>query len=128
MVTGKTYPPVEFIIEKERVERFARAVGADPAAGVPPTYAAAYALFTTVPQLWQDPEAEVNLARLVHMEQDFEWTRHPEAGETVVAQGRVTDDAGRRSMRILTYETDVQAGGEPLCRSTIVQLIRGEGS
>lgn len=121
MVTGKAYPPVDFTLDRERVERFARAVGADPKAGVPPTYAAVYALFTTVPQLWQDPEAEVNLAMLVHSEQEFEWTRHPEVGETVVARGRVTEDVSRRNLRFLTYETEV----EGVCRSTIVQLIRG---
>lgn len=120
MVIGKTYPPVQFTLDPERVERFARAVGADPAAGVPPTYAAVYALFTTVPQLWQDPEAKVDVARLVHSEQEFEWTRHPEVGETVTARGQVTEDVERRNLRFLTMETEV----EGICRSKIVQLIR----
>jgi MaoC dehydratase-like protein len=120
VVTGKEYPAVEFTLDRERVERFARAVGADPAAGVPPTFAAVYALFTTVPQLWADPEAKVDLARLVHSEQEFEWSRHPQVGERVVARGRVTDDAERRGMRLLGFETEV----EGICRSKIVQVIR----
>jgi hypothetical protein len=39
-VAGRTYPAVTFEIDRERVEAFARAIGADPADGVPPTFAA----------------------------------------------------------------------------------------
>lgn len=104
---------------------FARAIGADPDAGVPPTYAAVYALGTTAPQLFADEAAKVDFARLVHAGQEFSWERHPEVGETVTARGRVVSDTERRGMRFLTFETSVtDAEGRPLCRSEALFVIR----
>ena len=124
-VAGKSYPAVESRIEGERVRAFARAIGADPEAGVPPTYAAVYALFATAVQLYGDPDAAVDFAHLLHSEQEFTWTRHPEVGEEVVAEGRVEEDVERRNLRFLTYATEVRSGGEPLCQSRMVNVIRG---
>ena len=125
LVTGKSYPPVESRIERERVRAFARAIGADPEAGVPPTYAAVYALFSTAAQLFDDAEADVDFAHLLHSDQEFTWTRHPEVGELVRASGTVEEDADRRNLRFLTYATEVTSEGEPLCRSRMVTVIRG---
>jgi hypothetical protein len=110
------------------VAAFARALGADPAAGVPPTYAAVYALGTTAPLLFEDPEAAVDFANLLHAEQEFAWERHPEVGETVTAHGRVVTDVERRGIRMITLETDVTAAGEPLCRSRALFVIRSASS
>jgi len=116
---------VAFLIEAEHVAAFARALGVDPERGVPPTYAAVYALGTTVPQLFSDPEAAVDVAHLLHAEQEFAWERHPRVGETVVARGRVAEDVERRGVRLLTFETEVTAGGERLCTSRARFVIRG---
>jgi N-terminal half of MaoC dehydratase len=124
-VTGKTYPPVQSTIDSGRVRAFALAIGADPDAGVPPTYAAVYALFATAVQLYGDPAAAVDFTHLLHTEQEFTWVRHPEVGEEVVAEGRVEEDVERRNLRFLTYATEVSSGGEPLCSSRMVNVIRG---
>jgi hypothetical protein len=123
-VAGKEYPPVESTLDADRVAAFARSLGQDPADGVPPTYAAVYALGTTAPQLFDDPEAEVDFSHLLHAEQEFEWDRHPRVGETVAAQARVVSDQERRGMRFLTFETRCTVGGEPLCRSRALFVIR----
>lgn len=124
-VAGRTYPAVRFEIEPERVAAFARAVGADPAQGVPPTFAAVYALWTTAPQLFADEEAAVDFAHLLHAEQEFEWRRHPRVGETVISTGRVAADNSRRGMRFVSFETDTtDEGGAPLCRSRALFVIR----
>ena len=107
---------------------FARALGADPADGVPPTYAAVYALWATAPQLFEDQEAAVDFANLLHAEQEFDWQRHPRVGETVTSRGRVAVDVERRGMRFITFETDVTAAGEPVCRSRALFVVRGPGS
>ena len=60
--------------------------------------------------------------------QEFEWERHPEVGETVTSQGRVAADVERRGMRFITFETDVTAGGTPVCRSRALFVIRGRTS
>lgn len=124
-VAGKTYPAVEFQIEPDRVASFARAIGADPAAGVPPTFAAVYALSATAPQLFMDDEAAVDFAKLLHAEQEFRWQRHPNVGETVTSRGRVASDTSRRGMRFLEFETDTHdSAGAPVCRSRALFIIR----
>jgi MaoC dehydratase-like protein len=124
-VEGKTYPPVTSVIEPDRVAAYARAIGADPADGVPPTYAAVYSLGATAPQLFGDPEAAVDFAKLLHADQEFEWDRHPKSGEAVTSQGRVVSDISRRGMRFLTFETHTTgAGGAGVCRSRTLFVIR----
>jgi hypothetical protein len=121
----RTYPPVRFQIEPERAAAFAIAIGADPAAGVPPTFAAVYSLGATAPQLFGDEEAAVDFARLLHAEQEFVWARHPKPGETVTSRGRVVSDIKRRGMRLLTFETDTtDDAGEAVCRSRALFVIR----
>jgi hypothetical protein len=101
------------------------AIGADPAAGVPPTFAAVYSLGATAPQLFGDGEAAVDFARLLHAEQEFVWERHPHPGETVTSRGRVVSDINRRGIRLLTFETDTtDEAGAPLCRSRALFVIR----
>jgi hypothetical protein len=107
------------------VAAFARSLGADPADGVPPTYAVVYAWEATAHQIFGDPAAGIDLPNLIHTDQEFEWTRQPRVGETVEARSRIAADVYRRGMRFVTVETDVTAAGEPLCRSTARLLVRG---
>jgi hypothetical protein len=124
-VAGRTYPPVTFQIEPERAAAFARAIGADPAAGVPPTFAAVYSLGATAPQLFADSEAAVDFNRLLHAEQEFTWARHPRPGEAVTSQGRVASDVSRRGMRFVSFETETtDPAGRPVCRSKALFVIR----
>jgi N-terminal half of MaoC dehydratase len=124
-VAGRVYPAVPFEIEPERATAFARAIGADLAAGVTPTFAAVYSLGVTAPQLFGDPEAAVDFAKLLHAEQEFEWARHPRPGEKVASQGRVASDVSRRGMRFIWFETETKsAGGEQICRSRALFVIR----
>ena len=124
-VAGKAFPPVDFDIERERVAAFARAIGADPGSGVPPTFAAVYSLGVTAPQLFGDEEAAVDFARLLHAEQEFEWMRHPRVGETVRSTGRVASDVTRRGMRFINLETETtDTSGSPVCRSRALFVIR----
>ncbi len=124
-VAGRTYPAVTFEIDKDRVAAFARAIGADPAAGVPPTFAAVYSLGATAPQLFEDPEAAIDFAKLLHAEQEFEWTRHPERGETVTSQGRIASDMSRRGIRFVSFETETKGvDGDDICKSRALFVIR----
>ena len=116
-VEGKTYPAVITVI--------ARAIGADPADGVPPTLAAVYSLGATAPQLFEDPDAAVDFAMLLHADQEFEWERHPKPGETVVSHAHVVSDISRRGMRFVTFETVTNgAAGDLICRSRALFVIR----
>jgi len=124
-VAGRTYPAVRFEIEPDAVAAFATAIGADPADGVPPTFAAVYSLGVTAPQLLGDDEAAVDFANLLHAEQEFEWQRHPLVGETVISRARVASDTSRRGMRFVSFETDTtDEQGAPLSRSRTLFVIR----
>jgi hypothetical protein len=107
------------------VDAFARAIGANPAAGVPPTYAAVYSLGVTAPLLFGDPEAAVDFERLLHAEQEFVWERHPVVGERVRSEGRVASDVMRRGVRLLSFETETRdAAGGSICRSRALFVVR----
>jgi len=124
-VAGRLYPAVRFEIESERVADFALAIGADPADGVPPTFAATYALEATAPQLFGDEDAAIDFGRLLHAEQEFEWHRHPRVGETLSSRGRVASDTSRRGMRFVSFETDTtDEQGSPVCSSRALFVIR----
>jgi hypothetical protein len=124
-VAGRTYPAVKVEIDPEHVSAFARAIGADPAQGVPPTYAAVYSLGATAPQLFGDEDAALDFSHLLHAEQAFEWARHPKAGETVISRGRVVSDTERRGMRFIRFETETTgADGRPVCKSSALFVIR----
>jgi hypothetical protein len=124
-VAGRTYPAVKFDIEQQDVTAFARAIGADPDAGVPPTFAAVYSLGVTAPQLFADEEAAVDFAKLLHAEQEFEWGRHPRVNETVTSRGRVASDMSRRGVRFVSFETETtDAAGAPICTSRALFVIR----
>ena len=126
-VEGKQYPPVAVDIDPDKVAEFAWAIGADPHDGVPPTYAAVYSLGATAPQLFGDEEADVDFARLLHAEQEFDWTRHPEVGEHLQSQARVASDIHRRGMRFVTFETETTtASGDPVCKSRALFVIRSK--
>ena len=124
-VVGKQYEPVQFETDEARVRAFAAAVGADPDAGVPPTYAF-IGTFETGAQMIFDEDAKVNLAMLVHGEQEFTWERHPEVGEKLTAQGRIASDDDRRGMRFLTLATEIKdADGNAVATSRMLDIIRG---
>ena len=124
-VAGRTYPAVTFKIDPERAAAFARAIGADPGAGVPPTFAAVYSLGATASQLFEDPEAAIDFAKLLHAEQEFAWTRHPQPGETVTSEGRIASDMSRRGIRFVSFETETTgAGGDEICKSRALFVIR----
>ena len=124
-IEGRQYDPVTVELDPEHVAAFAWAIGADPADGVPPTYAAVYSLGVTAPQLFGDEEAAIDFGKLLHAEQEFEWTRHPAVGDSVTSRARVTSDVNRRGLRMVTLETDTTAAdGKPVCRSRALFVIR----
>ena len=126
-IEGKRYDPVTVDIDEEHVSAFAWSIGADPAEGVPPTYAAVYCLGATAPQLFEDKEAAIDFGRLLHAEQEFTWERHPQVGDTVTSQATVTSDLTRRGLRFVTLEADSKsADGGQLCHSRALFVIRGE--
>ncbi len=124
-IEGKRYDPVTTEIDADHVAAFAWAIGADPADGVPPTYAAVYCLGATAPQLFGDDEAAIDFGHLLHAEQEFTWNRHPGVGDRVTSQATVTSDQNRRGIRFVTLEADSKGeDGAQICHSRALFVVR----
>ena len=120
-IEGRQYDPVTVEIDAEHVAAFAWAIGADPADGVPPTYAAVYSLGVTAPQLFGDEEAAIDFAQAAPRGAGVRVDAPPRGRRDRHLAGRVTSDISRRGMRFVTFETDTSVGGRqagvPLARA-----------
>ncbi len=141
-IVGRDFAPTaSYLVGREKVREFARAVFADdpqhsdPAAAralgyadvvAPPTFAIVVAE-QTLKQLIAEPDSGIELARVLHAEQRFRYTRPIVAGDELVAQLSV---AGIRTLggnAMVTSETEItDASGDHVGTATSVLLV-GEG-
>ena len=102
---GKTYPPLEYEVGKEKIREYAQAVGEDnpvyfdreaaKAAGfrdvpAPPMFAVVYAWGAVVPA-GIDPELKLNVMNLLHGSQEFVWGEPVCAGDTITTTIQIGD-------------------------------------
>ena len=121
-LVGKTYPPVVFVIEEQRVRAFAAAVG-HLGGGMPPTFATAPEVAAGLANVIADPELGLDLSSILHGEQEYEWTRPLRVGETVTAEATIESIRGRGSIRFLTLRTLLRDGSGGIvvaARSTLI--------
>lgn len=122
---GRTYPPTApYEVSSAKIAEFAAALGdgnpryVDEAPVAPPTFAAVIGA-NAWDGLFDDPELELSLKRVIHADQTFVWHRQLRAGDTVIGVLRI-DKVRRRSaieivgvtVRLSTIE------GEPLVDSS----------
>ena len=94
---GKTYPPFEYELGKEKIREYARAVGEDNPVyfdraaareagfrdvAAPPMFAVVYS-WGAVALPAVDPEVDLNFAMLVHGGQEFEWGEPVCSGDVI---------------------------------------------
>ena len=137
-IAGRTYPPTEpYLVGREKVREFARAVLAtdplslDPeaarAAGfadvvAPPTFAVVVQEHTLA-QLLGDEDAGIDFSRVVHGDQRFGFTRPIVAGDELTARLTVTSVKSLGGNSMVTAESDIvdSAGGHVVtATSTLV--------
>jgi acyl dehydratase len=139
-VVGKTYPPTDYAVGREKVREFARAVGeSDPlhldveaarAAGhedvvAPPMFAVVYAMPAVAAGMF-DPEVGIDFARLVHAGQDFEWGPLVVAGDEISTTVSVKDVSERRGNGFFVFESvSRNQRGETVCTGTWSNIVRG---
>ncbi len=137
---GKSYPPVNYAIGREKIREYAAAVGetnplhhdlaAARAAGhadivAPPMFAVVYASGAVIPALF-DPELEINFAMLVHGAQEFHWAGLVIAGDEIDTVARVREIRETGGLRFYVFETEsTNQRGEPVCRGVWTNIIRG---
>ncbi len=125
-LVGKTYPPVRIDVEPERVRAFARAVS-HRANGVPPTFVTVPEIVAGLGNVVRDPDLGVDLARVLHGDQEYRWERPVEVGETLVAHATIDSIRGKGETEFLGIRTEIRDGtGElvVLARSTLI--VRGQ--
>lgn len=141
-LTERAFAPVApYLVGREKVREFARAVLAtaalhhDPeaarAAGfadvvAPPTFPIVVAE-ATLQQLLAEPDAGIDFSRVVHGDQRFSYSRTIVAGDELTATLRVTSIKTLGGNSMITSETSmVDADGEHVVTSVSTLVVRGE--
>ena len=106
-IAGKRYPPAEFLLDAERVGAFARAIG-HPTDDVPPTIVTIPEIAAGLANVLADPELGLDLARVLHGEQEYEWGHPFTVGERVVAEATIEDIRSKGGLEILRLRTDLR--------------------
>ncbi|MCT2085652.1 MaoC family dehydratase [Microbacterium enclense] len=140
-LVGRAFPPTApYLVGREKVREFARAVFADapqhsdPEAAralgyadvvAPPTFAMVVQDLT-LQQLLGDPDSGIELSRLVHAEQRFRYSRPIVAGDELTATLSVTGIRTLGGNAMITSEAEiVDADGAHVVTATSV-LLAGE--
>ena len=137
---GKTYEPIEFTVEADRVTQFAQAIGdldprfLDPEAAraggfpdqvAPPTFPTVMQILGSA-QVVMDPDLGLDYTRVVHGEQEYEWRRPMVAGDRLKAIPRIADIYAKGPNEFLVTEAEiVDADGEVVCVARSTLLSRG---
>jgi acyl dehydratase len=137
---GKTYPPFEYEVGKEKIGEYALAVGEDNPiyfdrakareAGfrdipAPPMFAAVYSAGSVRLALF-DPEVGINFAMLVHGGQEFVWGEPVCSGDTITTVTSVKDISEKGGMGFYVFESvSHDQDGREVLRSTTTNIVRG---
>ena len=138
-LVGREFPPTApYLVGREKVREFARAVFADApqhsdveaarAAGfsdvvAPPTFAMVIQDHT-LQQLLAEPDSGIVLARTIHAEQRFTYSRPIVAGDELIAQLKVTGIRLMAGNALITSEAEItDVAGSHVVTATSVLLV-----
>lgn len=127
---GRRYEARGQTVDAASTAAFAEAIaGADPVFGegeIPPTMSAVYCLYPTLGQLFGDPDVGINLAGLVHGEQEFRWPNPVRLGDVVDATATISSVEEKRGMTFVGIDIEaVTQGGLTVCTGHSLMIIRG---
>ena len=118
---GKMYPATTFTVDPQRVAAFRKIF--EEAEGVPATFVTA-AEFAAMPQIVADPELALDFWRVLHGNQEYEYRRPLQEGETLEARCRLGSIRvlGGNAFLVLVTEL-LEPGGDVVCtaRSTLIE-------
>ena len=141
---GRSWPPTEpYLVGREKIREFARAIGArnpeyhDPEAAraigypdvvAPPTFPIVVTMAASS-QIITDPELGMDYSRVVHGDQKFAYTRPVVAGDALVCVNTVEEISERGGHHFITTRTDVATeSGEPVVTAWAKLVQRGDGT
>ncbi len=136
---GKSYPPFEYEVGREKIREYAHSVGEDnpvhhdraaaQEAGfrdvvAPPMFAVVYSAGAVGPAVL-DPEIEIELARMLHGSQAFEWGEPVCAGDTITTTATVKDMYERDGKKFYVFESvSRNQDGQEVVRGTWTNIVR----
>jgi acyl dehydratase len=141
-IQGRTYPPTApYLVGREKVREFARAVRSedplslDPAAAqaagfadvvAPPTFPVVVQEHTLA-QLLADEDAGIDFSRVVHGDQRFTFTRPIVAGDELTATLTVTSVKTLGGNAMVTAESAIaDAAGAHVVTAISTLVVRGD--
>ena len=127
---GREYTAPGVVVDGERARAFAAAIAGDDEVAepeaVPPTFAAVYCLFPTLGRLLGDPEVGINLAGLIHGEQQFTFHEPVQPGDVVDSRARIASVEVKRGMSFVGIDLEsTRGGGRPVCSGRALLIVRG---
>ena len=144
-LVGKVYPTFRYEVGREKIFEYARATLStnpyctDPefaakshygAVVAPPTFAAVYC-HQALRNVFDDKELAMNIPRIVHGEQNFEFGEVVKSGDTILTTVTITDIIEKENRKglnnqflIMTTES-VNQDGELVCKGRWTLVERG---
>ena len=144
-LVGKVYPTFRYEVGREKIFEYARATLStnpyctDPefaakshygAVVAPPTFAAVYC-HQALRNVFDDKELAMNIPRIVHGEQNFEFGEVVKSGDTILTTVTITDIIEKENRKglnnqflIMTTES-VNQDGELVCNGRWTLVERG---
>ncbi|MEW1975202.1 MaoC family dehydratase N-terminal domain-containing protein [Microbacterium profundi] len=143
-LVGREFPPTPpYLVGREKVREFARAVFADASLHTdvdaaralgyadvvaPPTFAMVIQ-DQTLQQLLAEPDSGIELARIIHAEQRFAYTRPIVAGDELSGRLKVTGIRMMAGNAMITSEAEItDAAAEHVVTATSVLLVGSDES
>jgi acyl dehydratase len=136
---GKSFPPFEYEVGKEKIAEYARAVGEDNPlyfdrakareAGfrdvpAPPMFAVVYSAGSVAPAVF-DPEVGIDFPMMVHGGQEFVWGEPVCAGDVITTETTVKDISEKGGMGFYVFESvSRNQGGQEVVRGTWTNIVR----
>jgi acyl dehydratase len=138
-VTGKTYPPHDYEVGREKIREYASAVGetnpiyfdraAAQGAGyrdvvAPPMFAVVYSAGSVGPPIF-DQEIGIDFMRMVHGGQEFVWSEPVCSGDTITTETTFKDFSEKDGRKFYVFESvSRNQEGQEVVRGTWTNIVR----
>jgi acyl dehydratase len=136
---GKSYPPFEYEVGREKIREYANAVGEtnavhfDRQAAVdagfrdivaPPMFAVVYSAGSVGPPIF-DAEIGIDFMRMVHGGQEFVWSEPVCAGDVVTTEATFKDYSEKDGRKFYVFESlSRNQEGQEVVRGTWTNIVR----
>lgn len=129
-ITGRTYGPVPYRLDPEKVADFIDATSDHPDAhpnAAPQGFAGAL-LFAVAPSLLADPDLATHSHGVIHGDQSFTWHRPLEYGAAVGVRGVVSKLRERSGVAFLGFSLSVDDGRGAVCEGESTFVLSGSAA